>query len=93
MVKPSEAEKRIATALSKGAIQLDLSRLQLTTLPKSLGRLTQLRRLFVWGNQLTTLPEALGKLTQLQHFDASFNQLTVLPETLSQLRACLKLSS
>ena len=40
-----EAERRIATALSTGATNLDLSGLELTALPEALGQLTQLQLL------------------------------------------------
>ena len=85
----TEAESRIATALTEGASELlDLSGLGLTALPEALGRLTQLQQLDVSHNQLTALPEALGQLTQLQRLDVSRNQLTALPEALGSSPNC-----
>jgi internalin A len=80
-----EAQKRINVALKKGATELDLSGLGLTSLPESLGKLTQLTILDVSDNELTVLPECLGQLTQLQSLDVMSNQLTELPESLGQL--------
>jgi hypothetical protein len=59
----TEAETRIATALTEHATILDLSGLDLTALPEALGELAQLQQLDLSHNQLTALPEALGKLT------------------------------
>lgn len=58
---------------------------QLTALPESLGRFTQLQSLILWDNQLTALPESLGQLTQLKSLNLVGNQLTALPESLGQL--------
>src|SRR5688572_10135937 len=88
-----QAEKKIDEALKSGATELDLSSMELTELPESIGQLTQLKKLDLgWNyidekqkNQLTALPEALGKLTQLQTLNLSQNQLTDLPESLGQL--------
>ena len=80
-----EAEKRIEATRRSGKTELDLSDLELTELPESLGQLAQLQRLDVDNNQLTALPESLGQLAQLQTLDLDNNQLTALPESLGQL--------
>ena len=79
------AEKKIEEAGRSGAQKLDLSGLELTAFPQSLGQLTQLQLLDLSKNKLTVLPEALGQLTHLRSLDVSNNQLTVLPEALGQL--------
>ena len=83
--KHNRAERRIQDAIRSNATKLDLSELGLTTLPKSIGQLTQLQRLFVSHNQLSMLPEAIGQLTQLRNLDISQNQLSTLPEAIGQL--------
>jgi internalin A len=81
----AEAERRIQAALESGNTILDLSGLELSSLPESLGQLTQLQELYAFSNQLSSLPESLGQLTQLQELYAFSNQLSSLPESLGQL--------
>lgn len=81
------AETRIREVAAKPrATLLDLSNLGLTTLPESLGQLTQLRHLRLFDNALTTLPEWIGQLTQLQRLNLTRNRLTSLPESLRRLK-------
>jgi hypothetical protein len=56
-----------------------LSSNQLTTLPSSIGNLTQLQKLTLYNNNLTTLPTEICNLTQLHTLQLSSNQLTTLP--------------
>ena len=88
------AEKKIKEALKSGATELDLSNSQykdpkppqLTELPDSLWKLTQLTDLNLSHNQLTTLPDSLlAQLTQLTVLNLASNQLTALPDSLGQL--------
>ena len=62
----SEEAARIEGVNKNRASELDLSFKNLTELPESIGQLTQLRVLYLFGNQLTRLPESIGQLTQLQ---------------------------
>ena len=80
-----EAQRRIQQAYESDARELVLSSLSLTSLPESLGELTQLAMLYVTNNQLVALPGSLGQLTQLQYLDLHDNQLMSLPESLRQL--------
>ncbi len=66
-------------------IYLDCSDNNLTTLPESIGNLTQLQRFYCCSTQLTALPESIGNLTQLQTFYCSSNRLTALPESIWNL--------
>ncbi|MBA3240620.1 MAG: leucine-rich repeat domain-containing protein, partial [Acidobacteria bacterium] len=86
----AEAEARIEAARRNSQIVLLLDKLGLTMLPESISRLSQLRALYLNGNQLTTLPEFISRLSQLQMLYLDGNRLTTLPESisrLSQLRA------
>ena len=58
---------------------------QLTAVPEALGKLTNLKELYLSSNQLTALPDAIGKLTHLQRLDLRDNQLTALPDALGKL--------
>jgi Leucine-rich repeat (LRR) protein len=62
----AEALRRINEAIKSGARKLDLSRLQLSTLPEAIGRLSKLQRLDLSLNELSTLPKAVGQLFQLR---------------------------
>ncbi len=61
--------KRTIEAINSKANQLDLSSLDLTSLPLEIGRLTNLQTLYIRGNQLTSLPPEIGQLTNLQTLD------------------------
>lgn len=58
---------------------------QLTQLPDSLGRLTQLKKLSLAGNRLQTLPDALVACQQLEFFRISANALQSPPVWLQDL--------
>jgi internalin A len=64
---------------------------RLKTLPTSLSRLTQLRKLDVSLQQLCELPEWLDHLTELQSLILDANELKVLPESLCKLDKLEKL--
>ena len=70
---------------------LNLSKNQLTELPETIGKLTQLQTLNLSNNQLTELPEAIGKLTQLQMLNLDANQLTKLPKSFINLESLTNL--
>ncbi|MEH1868222.1 MAG: leucine-rich repeat domain-containing protein, partial [Nostoc sp.] len=80
-----EAEQRIEKARQEGAIELDLSDMELTEIPEAIASLTQLQELDLSHNQLTELPEAIASLTQLQQLDLTNNQLTQLPKAIASL--------
>ena len=63
---------------------LYLGRKKLTELPKALEKLTQLKRLDLYGNQLTDV-KGLEKLTQLKKLYLNHNRLTELPKGLEKL--------
>jgi hypothetical protein len=79
------ARRRIAQAARTGTVSLNLSCMQLKTLPSSIGLLVKLRFLHLWHNQLTSLPLQLGKCALLEELYLSDNQLTSLPESLQHL--------
>jgi Leucine-rich repeat (LRR) protein len=86
------AEKKIEEALNSAATELDLSDMQLSELPASIGQLSRLQKLSLGHavakksesetNQLFTLPESLSFLTQLRFLNISFNRFEYLPEWL-----------
>jgi leucine-rich repeat protein SHOC2 len=65
---------------------LRLNSKQITTLPDSIGKLTDLTELDLSNNQLTTLPDTIGNLTKLKYIFLDNNQLNHLPDTLGNLK-------
>ncbi|MHC5739223.1 leucine-rich repeat domain-containing protein [Nostoc sp.] len=86
-----KAEQRIEKARQEGAIELDLSNIELTEIPEVIAFLTGLQELDLDNNQLTELPEAIASLTGLQLLDLHNNQLTELPEAIASLTGLQKL--
>ncbi|MEH1947497.1 MAG: COR domain-containing protein [Nostoc sp.] len=80
-----QAEQRIEKARREGAIELDLSNIELTEIPKAIASLTGLQQLDLHNNQLTELPEAIASLTGLQRLYLRNNQLIELPEAIASL--------
>ena len=66
---------------------MDLSGLNLTELPDSIGQLSELEELELQENRLNTLPESIGQLVRLGTLNIDDNQLIALPESMAQLKA------
>ncbi|MFX0114063.1 MAG: leucine-rich repeat domain-containing protein [Candidatus Hodarchaeota archaeon] len=64
---------------------LSLSRLKLTTLPKSISNLKHLQILHLDDNLMSSLPESLGELKELKRLFLENNQLASLPESIGEL--------
>ena len=66
-------------------LSLNLSKNQLTNLPESISKLSNLKHLYLSENQLTNLPESISKLSNLSSLELNENQLMNLPESISKL--------
>ncbi|MBP5973231.1 leucine-rich repeat domain-containing protein [Brasilonema sp. CT11] len=89
----------IDVAASKGATELDLSGNELTVLPPSIGKLTQLKKLILGkyelndagkivgtiANNLSALPAEIGQLDHLEELQVVDNRLSCLPAEIGQL--------
>ncbi len=57
---------------------------KLTSVPETIGQLTNLTTLDLRTNELKTLPETIGQLTNLTTLYLGYNQLTTLPKAIGQ---------
>jgi hypothetical protein len=80
-----DAETRIKAALDNHAVGLDLSDLELTSVPESFAMLRSLQTLSICRTPLASLPETIGNLTDLKELYIYDNQLTSLPESIGNL--------
>jgi Leucine-rich repeat (LRR) protein len=87
----NEALRRIRKAAESEALELDLTGLDLTTLPPEIGSLTGLQKLNLYGNQLATLPPVIASLTALYELHLSGNQFITLPPVIGSLIALQEL--
>lgn len=84
--KKDEAIERIKKAFEENATSLDLSCLDLSSIPFCIGKLHNLEVLFLNINKLEFLPEELGNLSKLQFIALDYNKrLKDLPENLSKI--------
>jgi Leucine-rich repeat (LRR) protein len=67
---------------------LNLSSNKLTSIPKEIGKLTQLKYLDLSFNKLTSIPHEIGNLTQLKYLDLTDNQLCWIPISIGKLCQC-----
>lgn len=70
---------------SKAAKELDLSGLNLSRLPETIGLLKGLKVLNLTGNQLEYLPNCLSKLVNLEELNCNSNGFDDLPEVITEL--------
>ena len=82
---PPEAVRSIEAARKSNALGLNLSGLDLTTIPESLSQLANLQMLGLDDNQIAAIPESLSQLTNLRELSLANNQIAAIPDALSQL--------
>ena len=80
-----ELEEIIEKARIDRATKLDLSGKQLTSLPESIGNLSDLSTLLLYHNNLTSLPDSIGNLFNLTYLNLWGNKLVYLPESINRL--------
>ena len=82
-------ERKIARFSKNKCTKLSLSNEQITTLPDTIGSLSNLTYLNLSGNQLTILPDTIGDLSSLSGLELSENELIGLPNNIGNLN-CLR---
>ena len=80
-----KVEAKIQEALEKQVSRLDLRNDEISSIPESIGKLTNLTSLSLSGRQLETVPESISKLTKLTSLYLSGGQLETVPESISKL--------
>ncbi|AFY92033.1 leucine-rich repeat domain-containing protein [Chamaesiphon minutus] len=83
---PAELELIIDRATQDRSTHLDLYQKSITSLPDSIGNLTDLVSLRLTGNRLTTIPASIGNLTNLRELRLYKNQLKTLPDSIANLQ-------
>jgi len=81
-----EALRRIEKCFRTGSDTLDLSELNLKTLPPEVFKLTHLKELNIGLNQLESLPPEIGYLTQLESLNIEDNKIKTLPPEIGNLK-------
>lgn len=90
----AEVQTRLKAALAApmDVTELDLSSLDLYTLPREVPSRIALTRLLLRSNCLLEFPAELACLSSLSELDLSRNRIEVLPESLGQLRSMRSLN-
>ncbi len=83
----------IRRAKKENATRLDLSRMEIETLPPEIGLLTNLKELCLAWNDLRIIPPEFGDLTGLTILQLWGNQLTTLPPEIGRLNQLRELVS
>ena len=88
-------ERNIQTKIRKtqqaGADCFSYTYNNLGKLPDNLGKLTQLRWLYLSHNQLRSLPDSISNLTKLHTLDLDYNQFRSLPDSIGKLTSLIQL--
>ena len=87
LMSQQRAIQKIRVARARSAIALDLSRLDLDSIPAELGLCDSLQVLDISGNRLGEIADAVCRLGQLRTLDASGNRIESLPRAFSALAA------
>ncbi len=86
------AAKRILECYATKNNELDLSMLDLTSLPPEIGQLGELTHLNLSNNNLIILPPQIDQLGQLTSLDLSYNHLIDLPHGINKLTNLTRLN-
>ena len=85
-VRSESALALIERAHHDQAFTLNLSYLGLTELPETIGSLTHLIELCLFGNEMTEFSESICRLSQLEYLYLHLNRLEQIPESIGKLR-------
>ncbi len=80
-----ELEQIIDRARLDRLDKLNLRHCGLSTIPESIGNLSDLTSLDLYNNELKVLPASIGNLSKLTNLNLNHNQLTNVPDSICQL--------
>ncbi|PSB51547.1 leucine-rich repeat domain-containing protein [Chamaesiphon polymorphus] len=83
---PTELELIIDRATQDRSTHLDFYQKSITSLPDSIGNLTDLVSLRLVDNRLTSLPDSIGNLIKLRELRLYKNQLRSIPDSIANLQ-------
>ncbi len=87
------AESKILEAFEKNLTSLDLSGLEMTSIPSVITeKLLNLTHLNLSGNQLRELPDSIANLSNMIELNVSYNRLTCLPADIGKLKSLTMLN-
>lgn len=81
----AEAANRMLINQAEHGTSLDLSDLNLLSIPAFIKNLPWLERLDLTGNHLSTLSDSITKLPLLKYLDLSYNQFKTIPDAIGKL--------
>lgn len=84
-MKTSTIDRQIEHAAINKISELNFYHEGLITLPKKIGKLSALNKLYLSYNRLVSLPDSTGELYNLTDLHLSYNRLTNLPDRITEL--------
>lgn len=79
--------------VKEGIEELKLPYRNLSHVPESISKLTDLKRLHLGGNFLDSIPDSITNLDQLQELNIRFNQIEYLPKDIGKMKTLKKLDA
>ena len=81
-----EVQKKMSKCKEDHLQRLDLSKLDMQSLPSSIKDMTQITELYLYKNKLSKVPDELGNLVNLSTLALNENHLMSLPDSLKHLQ-------
>lgn len=86
MGRYKEVSKRVIECKSSGGFELNLSELDLSSIPDEVWDLRWLQSLNLLYNRISSIPEEIGRLKRLKLLGMSFNRISSIPECIMKAK-------